>query len=115
MLSACARSSRSGEGDGASDRSGSSPRSTGGSRTTTCSDPLPKRSSTASGILTRRVKNRYDQGMSNSSYDIRELPTQVKQAAEGAVRALRGQARRPDRVGEVTHRTWELVHDGVDV
>ena len=53
--------------------------------------------------------------MSNSSYDIKELPTQVKQAAEGAVRALRGQARRPDRVGEVTHRTWELVHDGVDV
>jgi len=48
--------------------------------------------------------------------DIREqLPTQVKEAGEGALRALRSQARRPDRVGEVTHRTWELVNVGVGV
>jgi hypothetical protein len=48
--------------------------------------------------------------------NIREqLPTQVKEAGEGAVRALRSQARRPDRVGEVTHRTWELVNVGVGV
>jgi len=53
--------------------------------------------------------------MSNRPYDIKEFPTQVKQAAEGAVRVLRSQARRPDRVGEVTHRTWELVHGGVGV
>jgi hypothetical protein len=44
-----------------------------------------------------------------------QLPTQVKEAGEGALRALRSQARRPDRVGEVTHRTWELVNGGVGV
>jgi len=53
--------------------------------------------------------------MSNKPYDIKEFPTQAKRAGEGAVRVLRSQARRPDRMGEVTHRTWELVHDGVGV
>jgi hypothetical protein len=53
--------------------------------------------------------------MNKTLEGIKELPTQVKGAAEGAVKALRDQARRPDRVGEVTHRTWELVHGGVGV
>jgi hypothetical protein len=47
--------------------------------------------------------------------NIRELPTRAREVADGALRALRDQARRPDRVGEVTHRTWELVHVGVGV
>jgi hypothetical protein len=47
--------------------------------------------------------------------DLRELPTRAKEVADGAVQALRDQARRSDRVGEVTHRTWELVHGGVGV
>jgi hypothetical protein len=47
--------------------------------------------------------------------DVKGLPTQVKRAADRALRMLRGQARRPDRVGEMTHRTWEAVHDGVGV
>jgi hypothetical protein len=46
---------------------------------------------------------------------IKELPTHAKVAGEAAVRALRDQARRPDRVGEVTHRTWVLFHDGLGV
>ena len=46
---------------------------------------------------------------------IKELPTHAKGAGEAAVRVLRDQARRPDRVGELTHRTWELVHEWVGV
>jgi hypothetical protein len=53
--------------------------------------------------------------MSKRVDDVKEVPTRVKEAAEGALRALKDQARRPDRVGEVTHRTWALVHDGVGV
>ena len=55
------------------------------------------------------------EAMSKRLDDIKELPTQVKRAPEEALRVLRSQARRPDRVGEVTHRTWELVHDGVGI
>jgi hypothetical protein len=51
--------------------------------------------------------------MSKRLDDVKELPAQVRGAADAAVRALKDQARRPDRVGEVTHRTWELVHGGV--
>ena len=53
--------------------------------------------------------------MSKRVNDLRELPTRAKEVADGVVQALRDQARRPDRVGEVTHRTWELVHGGVGV
>jgi hypothetical protein len=45
----------------------------------------------------------------------RVLPAPIKKAADRGLRTLRGQARRPDRVGEVTHRTWEMVHGGVGV
>src|ERR1700730_6458099 len=62
------------------------------------------------------MRGQEDTSMNKRLDNIREqLPTQVKEAGEGAIRALRSQARRPDRVGEVTHRTWELVNVGVGV
>jgi hypothetical protein len=45
--------------------------------------------------------------------DLREVPTQVKSAADGAIRAWRTQAKRSDRVGDVSYRSLELVHGGL--
>ena len=53
--------------------------------------------------------------MSKSVNDLKELRTRAKEVADGAMQTLRDQARRQDRIGEVTHRTWELVHGGVGV
>lgn len=46
---------------------------------------------------------------------VRELTGQVEKGATEAVRAWKREAERHDRVGEVSLRTLELVHRGLDI
>lgn len=47
--------------------------------------------------------------------DLKQAAGQVKGAADGLMRNWRSQAKRSDRVGDVSYRTLELVHRGADL
>lgn len=47
--------------------------------------------------------------------DVKQLSGQVRGAADGLMRNWRTQAKRSDRVGDVSYRTLELFHSGLDL
>jgi hypothetical protein len=66
-------------------------------------------------MLTRRVSLRYNDAQRQNYPKEIDMPTikqTAQEAAQNSLRFVKNQAKRPDTVGDVTHRALELAHGG---